>query len=283
MRALVLGATGKTGRQVVRSLSARDGIDVRPASRSAPARFDWDERSTWAPAVEGVDVVYLVDSQQPDAAQSMSEFVGLAKRSGVTHAVLLSSRDAVVSHRPVDADVVDAVQSSGMTWTVLRPTWFMQVFSEWDLFRDSVVEGKLAGTSGDGLEPFIDTRDIGDVAAASLLDPERHAAKDYQISGPDLFTFGDAAGVIGRMAGIDVDYEQMADDDFVAYLNERRGVPGPLARDLTQVFGWIREGRNAHVSGGVREVLGRAPRTFADFAREAAAQGVWRVDLGARP
>ncbi|ORM36673.1 NmrA family NAD(P)-binding protein [Williamsia sp. 1135] len=237
--------------------------------------FDWDDRTSWAPVVDGVDAVYLVDSQQSDAAQSMSDFTVMAKRAGVTHAVLPSSRDAVVSHRPGDAAVVSAVQSSGMTWTVLRPTWFMQVFSEWDLFRDSIVEGRLAGTSGDGREPFIDTRDIGDVAAASLLDPERHAGKDYQLSGPDLMTFADAAGSIGQAAGTDVDYEQMADQDFVAYLAERRGVAGPLAADLAQVFGWIREGRNAHVSGGVREVLGRAPRSFADFIEEAAAQGVW--------
>lgn len=276
VRALVLGATGKTGRQVVRSLSARNGVDVRAASRSGEVRFDWDDPSSWAPAATGADAVYLVDSQQSDAAQSMSEFVAIAERSGVSHAVLLSSRDAVVSHRPADSDVVAAVQSSGMTWTVLRPTWFMQVFSEWDLFRDSIIEGCLAGTSGAGLEPFIDTRDIGDVAAASLLDPERHAGKDYQISGPGLLTFADAAGAIGQESGIDVEYEQMSDDDFVAYLAVHRGVAKPLARDLTQVFGWIREERNAHVSGGVQEVLGRPPRTFADFVRVAAAQGVWR-------
>jgi uncharacterized protein YbjT (DUF2867 family) len=276
MRVLVLGATGKTGRQVVRALTSVDGVEVRAASRSAKVRFDWDDRSTWASAVEGVDAVYLVDSQRSDAAQSMSDFTDVARRGGVAHAVLLSSRDAVVSHRPVDAAVVSAVKASGMTWTVLRPTWFMQVFSEWDLFRDSVIDRRLAGTSGSGLEPFIDTRDIGDVAAASLLHPERHAGKDYQLSGPDLLTFEGAAGAIGKVVGADVEFEQMADEDFVAYLTGRRGVAGPMAEDLTQVFGWIREGRNAHLSAGVREVLGRPPRTFDDFVREAAAQGVWR-------
>ncbi|MCZ4552146.1 NmrA family NAD(P)-binding protein [Gordonia rubripertincta] len=283
MRVLVLGATGKTGRQVVRALNSVDGVDVRAVSRSGGpiddgtlVRFDWDDRTSWAPVVDGVDAVYLVDSQQSDAAQSMSEFSAVAQRAGVGHVVLLSSRDAVVSHRPGDAAVVSAVQSSGMTWTVLRPTWFMQVFSEWDLFRDGIIERHLVGTSGDGLEPFIDTRDIGDVAAAALLDAERHAGKDYQLSGPDLLTFAEAARKIGKAAGEDVDFEQMADDDFVTYLAQRRGVAGPLAQDLAQVFGWIREGRNAHVSDGVREVLGRAPRTFDDFVGEIAAQGIWR-------
>jgi uncharacterized protein YbjT (DUF2867 family) len=271
---LVLGATGKTGRQVVRSLNASDGV-VRPASRHAPVRFDWDDRSTWEQVVEGVDAMYLVDSQKADAAQSMSDFTELARRSGVSHAVLLSSRDAVVSHRPVDAAVVTAVQSSGLSWTVLRPTWFMQVFSEWDLFRDSIIEGRLAGTSGDGLEPFIDTRDIADVAAASLLDPQRHAGKDYELSGPQLLTFGGAAGLIGRTTQREVTFEQMTDTDFAAHLAEHRGVSGPLVEDVTQVFGWIREGRNAHLSGGVQEALGRPPRMFVDFVQEAAAQGVW--------
>lgn len=278
MRVLVLGATGKSGRQVVRSLNSIDDVDVdiRPVSRNSPVRFDWDDRTTWAPVVDGVDAMYLIDSQQVDAAQTMTDFTELAYRRGVSHAVLLSSRDVVVSHRPGDAEVVRAVQESGMTWTVLRPTWFMQDFSEWDLFRDSIIEGLMVGTSGAGLEPFVDTRDIGDVAASTLLDRERHAGMDYQLSGPQLFTFGDVAALIGQATHAKIGFEQLADDEFTDYMINSRGVDGELVNDLTMLFGWIREGRNAHVSDGIEKVLGRPPRTFADFARDASAQGVWR-------
>src|SRR5215216_483784 len=55
---LVLGGTGKTGRRVVERLRAR-GLPVRVGSRSGEPPFDWEERSTWAPALDGVGSVYL--------------------------------------------------------------------------------------------------------------------------------------------------------------------------------------------------------------------------------
>lgn len=272
----MVGATGKTGRQVVRSVSSIGGVEVRAASRRSSIRFDWDDSATWAPAVDGVDAMYVVDSQQGDAPESMAKFAHLARGEGVSHAVLLSSRDVVVSDRPKDADVVRALQDSGLTWTVLRPTWFMQNFAEWDLFRDRIIQGRVVGTSGDGLEPFIDTRDIADVAAAALLNPGRHAGHDYQLSGPDLLTFADAVRAIGDAARIDVRFEQVTDAEFRTHMTIDHGVDDDFAAELSTLFGWIRQGRNAHVSGGVQEVLGRPPRTFSDFATESAAQGVWR-------
>ena len=55
---LVLGGTGKTGRRVVERLTAR-GLPVRIGSRSGEPPFDWEERATWAPALDGVGSVYL--------------------------------------------------------------------------------------------------------------------------------------------------------------------------------------------------------------------------------
>ena len=41
------------------------------------------------------------------------------------------------------------------------------------------------------------------------------------------------------------------------------------------LFGEVLDGRNAYLADGVQQALGRAPRDFADFARDAAAAGAW--------
>jgi hypothetical protein len=44
---------------------------------------------------------------------------------------------------------------------------------------------------------------------------------------------------------------------------------------LTYLFTEVLDGRNAHLADGVQRALGREPKDFADYARDAAASGVW--------
>ncbi|MGC5014434.1 hypothetical protein ACLQ2R_27025 [Streptosporangium sp. DT93] len=94
-RVLVLGGTGKTGRRVAAALRHRNAGPA-VASRRGPVRFDWRDRSTWRPALDGADAVYVVDSQTPDAPQEVREFTGLAAgpRGGGTRSA--PSRRSVV-------------------------------------------------------------------------------------------------------------------------------------------------------------------------------------------
>ena len=89
---LVLGGTGKTGRRVVERLAAR-GIPTRVGSRSGEPPFDWEDRSTWAPVLEGVRsayVSYYPDLAVPGAAETVGSFAELAVQSGVRRLVLLA-------------------------------------------------------------------------------------------------------------------------------------------------------------------------------------------------
>lgn len=93
---LVLGSTGKTGSRVAAQLRQR-GHEVRGASRKGPVTFDWTDENTWEQVLDGAGAAYLVDSQLPDAAESMGSFTRLAVASGVERLVLLSARDWVVA------------------------------------------------------------------------------------------------------------------------------------------------------------------------------------------
>src|SRR3954470_3101812 len=88
---LVLGAGGKTGRRVARRLRDR-GVAVRAGSRSGTPRFDWTDRATWAPALDGAGAVYISyfpDLAAPGAAETVGAFAGLAAPRRL---VLLSGR-----------------------------------------------------------------------------------------------------------------------------------------------------------------------------------------------
>ena len=174
---LVLGGTGKTGRRVVERLAAR-GIPTRVGSRSGEPPFDWDERATWAPALDGVGSVYVSHylDALPGAAETVGSFADLAVKSGVRRLVLMSGRGEAEAER-----VQQAVRDTGAELTILRATWFAQNFSE-SYFVDGLVAGELALPAGDTPEPFVDADDIAAVAVAALTD-DRHIGQLYELTG----------------------------------------------------------------------------------------------------
>jgi uncharacterized protein YbjT (DUF2867 family) len=270
---LVLGATGKTGRRVVAQLEARGAV-IRTASRRGPVRFDWDDERTWAPALEGADAVYLIKAGGPAAAAAakLEAFCVLAVARGTHRLVLLSYRDAA-NEAPENPASERAVMASGGAWTILRPSWFAQNFSEGEFLQRAVLDGELRLAAGDGLEPFIDAEDIAAVAAA-VLTRDGHAGRTYDLSGPRLLTFGRAMEEISKASGRDVRYVAVEPSVFAAHAAAEGHSPG-FVTTMNELSGWIREGRNGYLSDGVQAVLGRAPRDFTEYVRAAAASGAW--------
>ena len=268
---LVLGGTGKTGRRVVERLTAR-GIPTRIGSRSGEPRFDWEDRSTWAPVLDGVAsayVSYFPDIAAPGAVEATHAFAELAVEKGVRRLVLLSGRGEPEAER-----AEQAVRHSGADLTIVRSTWFSQNFSE-DYMLDYVLGGELALPAGNTPEPFVDADDIADVAVAALTD-DRHIGQLYELTGPRLLTFADVAEEISRAAGREVRYVPVSIEEHAAMAAEQ-GVPTDVIEVLSHLFDEVLDGRNAHVTDGVRRALGREPRDFSDYAREAAASGVWNA------
>jgi uncharacterized protein YbjT (DUF2867 family) len=266
---LVLGGTGKTGRRVVERLTDH-GLPVRVGSRSGSPPFDWEDRSTWAPALDGVAAVYLTyypDLTVPGAVEATRSFAELALRSGVRRLVLLSGRGEPEAER-----AEQAVRDTGAELTILRSTWFAQNFSE-DYWRERVLSGEVSLPAGDTPEPFVDADDIADVAVVALTD-ERHIGQLYELTGPRLLTFAEAVEEIAGAAGREIRYVPVSIEEYAAGAAEQ-GVPGEVIEMLTFLFGEVLDGRNAHLADGVQRALGREPRDFADFARNVAASGIW--------
>ncbi|WP_425450193.1 NAD(P)H-binding protein [Virgifigura deserti] len=266
---LVLGGNGKTGRRVVERLTAR-GLPVRLGSRTGEPPFDWEDRATWAPVLRNVRAAYITyypDLAMPEAAAAIRSFAELAVKSGVRRLVLLSGRGEEGAQRSEQA-----LRESGADWTILRASWFCQNFSE-SFLLEGVLGGEVVLPVGSVTEPFIDTDDIADVAVAALTE-DRHIGQLYELTGPRLLTFAEAIEEIAKASGRDVRYVQISRERFTSMLAQQDTPPKFLAL-LTELFTEVLDGRNSHLADGVRRALGREPRDFADYAREAATTGVW--------
>ncbi len=266
---LVVGSTGKIGRRVAQRLEDQ-GLSVRKGSRQSEPSFDWQDPDTWAPALRGVEkayVSYYPDLAVPGAPEAIRKFTEIAAREGVRKLVLLSGRGESNAQRSEEI-----VRNSGLDFTLVRASWFAQNFDEGQLL-EPVLSGVVAMPAAMVREPFVDADDVADVAVAALTD-ERHNGALYEVTGPRLMTFADAAAEITNASGLQVQYAPISLEEFRIGMTEAAGPE--LANLLTELCREVFDGRNESVADGVQKALGRAPRDFSEFCRAAAASGVWR-------
>jgi uncharacterized protein YbjT (DUF2867 family) len=268
---LVLGSSGKTGRRIVKRLKEQN-LPVRLGSRIGQPPFDWENQATWEPALNGASAAYISfypDLALPGAAESIGSFGQLALKNGVKRLVLLSGRGEPEAQRSETL-----LQQSAADWTILRASWFCQNFSE-SFLLEPILAGKVALPVGEIGEPFIDADDIADVATAALSDA-RHVGQVYELTGPRALTFEQAIDEIALASGREIAYQTISPQAFETDLRAQ-GLPAEIGALMLELFTEVLDGRNGHTGDGVRRALGREPREFREYARDAAATGVWNL------
>jgi uncharacterized protein YbjT (DUF2867 family) len=251
---LILGGTGKTGRRVARQL----GATARIASRTHG--FDLADPATWPSTLDGVTAAYLVEPNL-GAGDRLPRFVTEAVSAAPPRLVLLSAPRAGETGHPLHA-AEEAVRGCGADWTILRPNWFAQNFSEGP-WAAGIRDGALTLPAGEGRAPFVDAEDIAAVATAALTD-DRHDGQVYELTGPRAVGFAEATALIARATGRKIDYLDLAPEAFIER-QIRYGVPEHVANLLTGLLADLRDGRGADLADGVQRALGRPPRSFENF------------------
>ncbi|MGB0371358.1 MAG: SDR family oxidoreductase [Opitutales bacterium] len=267
---LVIGANGKTGRRVAERLQ-KSGVQVKAASRSSATRFDWNDASTWAPAIEGSTGAYITvypDLSFPGVAEKVEAFAKLAVSLGCKRLVLLSGRGEEGAQ-----DAENRLQNAGAEWIIVRCSVFNQNFSE--SFQGAIRHGHLSMPVGDILEPFIDTDDIADVAYAAFTD-DRHIGEIYELSGTRLMSMQDVAADLTTALERPISFHSVSVEAYAKELIEH-GFSEEESLPVAQLIADVMDGRNAYLTDGVQRALGRPPKDFLDYAKDAAAEGIWNL------
>lgn len=277
---LVSGATGTNGSALVEELAAR-GVPVRAMVR-APDKAGSVEREgveavvadfgapeTLDAALEGVEKAFVVTPPDPREPEWERNFVDAAKRAGVRHVVKLSvagaDEGAPVRFGRVHAEAERYLEGSGIGYTILRPTGFMQ---NTIAYAGSVSsEGRFYAPLADAKVAWIDVRDIAAVAAETLTG-EGHEGKVYDLTGPEALSNREIAQKLSAALGKTVEHVE------VSYEGAREamvgaGLPEWLADGLIELNREVYEpGYAAQTANGVEEATGRRPRSFDEFARD---------------
>ncbi|ETK31774.1 NAD(P)H-binding protein [Microbispora sp. ATCC PTA-5024] len=266
---VVTGATGNVGRELVRTLAAA-GEKVAAVSRTpAPVPYGVEHRRAdlTAPgslrgAVDGADALFLlVAGDDPDA------LLGLAAAGGVRRVVLLSSQGAGTRPEAYRHPVAfeDAVRRSGLEWTILRPGGFDSNALAW---AESIRTSRTAAAPfADVGLPSVDPADVAEVAAAALTGTG-HTGRTYELTGPAAVTPRQRAAAIGDAVGAPVRFAEQSREEARARMLEV--MPEAVVEGTLAILGDPLPAERA-VSPDVERVLGRAPRSFADWAARNAA------------
>jgi uncharacterized protein YbjT (DUF2867 family) len=198
-------------------------------------------------------------------APQVSAFLDLAEAAEVRHVTFLSAygiefAPAEVALRAVELDLMGR---SALTYSILRPAWFMQNFSETFLMP---VDDAIVVPTGSGGEAFVDAEDIAAVAAATLAEPEAHAGAEYAPTGPGVLTVSEAADIIGSVTGRSVRH---VDIDRLSWVDSviASGVPAEYGQMLQMLTETIASGHGSRPNGDIEKVTGAPPWSFTDFAR----------------
>jgi len=283
---LLLGGTGKVSSRLAPLLSS-NGYSVLLASRSGSAadltecdgiKFDWFDQSTYDNpfnADSRISAIFIVAPPVIDQLPLTKTFIDLAITKGVKRFVLLSASVLPVGDGPMMEAVSKYLISLNVEYAILRPSWFMENFSEVELERYQTIVGedKIITAAGDGKVPFVSAHDIAAVAYKALTDEVPHNT-DHLILGPGLFSYDEAAEMITRALRRKITHVRITEDESADRLHAF-GIPNDYSRLLAQLDTYIAEGKEEIQNDTIFRLTGKQPVKFEDFVQDCVAKGLW--------
>ncbi len=284
---LVTGATGNVGAAVVMHLlergepvvsAVRDLGDPGLVPGSEARAFDFENPAGWEAALAGIDRVFLLRPPAiADVQQHLLPFVDRALEHGVRHIVFLSLQGVQVNRATPHHPGEKHLRARKAPFTFLRPNFFMQNLST-TYAGDIRDRDGIAVPAAGARTAFIDTDDIGRVAAHVLTEPG-HLGRAYTLSGEQSLTYDDVARVLTAELGRPICYTRPSPAQYTELLRER-GAPEDYIEVQSMIYKVVRLRVSALPNRAIRRITGAPATHFAQFAhRERAA---WMPPEGER-
>lgn len=272
-KVLITGATGTLGKAVVEAVRSagysvlqgvRDTAKVNPESEAV--RLDYAEQSTIDPALAGVTALVLMapplDGRAPELLKPV---LAAAKSAGVKQSVFISAFGVNHNEQAPLRVVEHMVIESGVPYTILRPNFFMENFSEGPQ-ASGIKEGSAINlAAGDGKTSFISVKDIAAVVALAL----KHSltCAEIDLTGPEALDHVEVAEIISKASGRMITYHSLTEEQMLDGARSH-GMPEPVAAYLGVLYSVVRAGHAAGIAPVAASLSGYQPRTFETFAAQ---------------
>lgn len=279
---LITGATGRVSTALLHALEGSEhALRVLVHDPAKAAGFeargmevfvgDFDRPRTLPPAFEGADAVWLLTRPGPKAPDQNSSAIWAARQAGVSFVARMSAvkaaHDAPTINSRSHALSDHELAVSGIPYTILKPHFFMQNLLR--AARSVAADGVLAMALGDGRLGLIDARDIG-LFAATVLTTGGHEGRTYALTGPESLDMATVAAHLGAAIGRPVRYQPITLDQTEQGLAAFGADPWTI-ESIRDYYTAYSRGWGDFVTDDFQRVTGRAPRSFAAFARDFAA------------
>lgn len=277
LKVLVTGATGNTGSLLVPMLLSKN-IDVRIFVKdekkakslmdlgAIAIQGDLDQPETIVSAVKDVDKIYLLTWNGPTQLRQVENVIKTLKGSGenphiIRHSMWGSANSRIIKQ---GLQAEELIKSSGLPWTMLKPTFYMQnlmmaaqtISSDGAIYWD-MNEGKLA---------MIDVRDIAESAFA-VIKGEGHESRSYILTGPEAISFNDIAKIFSKVLDKEVNYVNVSGDaSFQAMTG--MGISEWIAKGYVELSEGFSENFANSTTKNVEILTGHPARSFEQFAND---------------
>ncbi len=274
---LVTGALGNVGRYVVAGLLDK-GAPVRAADLDVgrihaelgdsvqAAQFDFTDARTWKATFSNVKTMFLVRPPQlSNIARDMVPALKAAQQAGVEHVVLLSLQGAENNKVVPHAKIEDWLRSSSLTWTFIRPSFFMENLSSTHA-SDIRDHDEIVVPAGNGRTSFAAAADVAATACIPLLRPREHLNTAYTPTGSDALTYNEVAASLSDVLGRAIRYTKPGVPRYVLHAHRELGMPWAMVLVTTAIYTVARLGKASGMTTDVERVTGRPPMEFSHWA-----------------
>jgi uncharacterized protein YbjT (DUF2867 family) len=270
---LITGATGVLGRAIVESaidagLAVRQGVR-NPAKANPTAKvvhFDYADLSTITTALAGVSaLVLMAPPLDANAPALLGPVVTAAKAAGVQQIVLISAFGVNHNEQAPMRIVEHLVIDSGVPYTILRPNFFMENFSEGPQSTGIREQNAIYLAAGDGKTSFVSVKDIATVAVAALK--QSLTGVEVDLTGPEALDHFEVAKIISKVSGRTVVYHSLTEEQMLEGARSH-GTPEPAVAYLAMLYGVVRAGYAAGITPYPETVTGKKPLSFESFAEQ---------------
>ena len=277
----ITGAGGTVGKEVVKQLElakipfrvayfSKEKMEAALAKGMDAVTIDYNRPDTLREAFQGCEKLFLLGPNALNQTQLELNAVKAAKAVGIKYIVKQSvmgseAKDFSLAlvHRPVEK----AIEASGIEWTFLRPSSFMQNVVTF-MAETIKAESAFYSASDQGKIAHVDVRDIAAVAVKALTESEPiHFGQAYTLTGSEALTYDDLADELSKVLGRSISHISLSPEDL-KHVMLAEGMPEAIAERMLDLERYYREDKASRITSDIKQVTGKDPIRFTQYTRD---------------